>query len=470
MNASSLLSTLGRPLSVALVILFSSGSTAAQLPSIYDQDNIRDLVVDVFASFEGGDPIQGAGIVFDLGPGNRIYIATARHVVYRKHDNVEAQVNVKFKALLPGLPIKATVLELELPTDLDLAVLSVHNLPDIGIPVEDLEFEWLGDPAALRVNDTVFSLGNPVDGSLLPDPSEFVELTPQNIFFSGKPLGGHSGGALLDARWQIVGLVIRKVSNGGVAIRIDRIVKILESQTFTPDLRQPPAAFDLAKIALGEDHYSVIIPGGAEAGKWTRTTTEFGADQFHHVGELVVWNIFHPEFSKNPEEALIWEDKTAIEFDQKTLNPVSLKKMGRDAEKKPFSINVAYKTEHRVTGTINFPLPDGIRRKGKIDKELGVRVIDSDLLVVLAPTLELADGVTHEVRTYDAVRDTTFSLKVIVGGPESVKVPAGIFPAWRLDVRGGPSETVFWVRKGDRRLVKSALNFAGLLVTLELEP
>ena len=89
--------------------------------------------------------------------------------------------------------------------------------------------------------------------------------------------------------------------------------------------------------------------------------------------------------------------------------------------------------------------------------------------------LPLADGYTATIRNFDIQTQKVKFLKLTVAGVESVKVPAGTFDAYRVEVsaaEGGADKKTIWVAKDSHQVVKVKAvmsehhgSFAGILCT-----
>ena len=191
---------------LACLLLFFSpcaiGNPQARDPL---REDIKRLVVRIEAKFP--DRVSyGTGIV--VGAENdQVYIITANHVV-RDGDRQGQEVVAEFYTL-QGKPIKAT-LQSQFDPNHDLAVLTVPNAKANGIDPNTFSFDRVGDPALLARGDPVFLAGHPNDvrWSLSVTPDGFVETEGDWLRFESKSLfPGHSGGAMLNFRLEIVGML-----------------------------------------------------------------------------------------------------------------------------------------------------------------------------------------------------------------------------------------------------------------------
>jgi hypothetical protein len=248
-----------------------------------------ELTGRLVAMIEGrlaGDDTIGAGIIFGLGP-DRLFIATANHVVRRGNQEVQ-NLRVQFR-WLPGDRIEAK-LQPEIDRSLDLAVLSVATLPELRIPQShNLRFDRLADAGAMKRGDPVYSIGYPNarPWHMRVVPDTISETSSGLLRFESVSLAqGHSGGALLNARGQVVGMIRRDEPPDGEAVSIGRIVGKLREWGYPVHLSEVDirdeirALLDDYKRAIESEDltlYRQVRPGvtDVEVGKLT--------DSFRHT-------------------------------------------------------------------------------------------------------------------------------------------------------------------------------------------
>jgi len=194
-------------------------------PKSWDQAKppITPLVVMISSQFADGQKL-GAGII--IGAENdRVYIATANHLIRGRAE--QAKVRVRFK-WLPGEGIDANVLEDADPAR-DVGMLEVKGLNRLAIPGANLPFERQGYAPASRPLESVYSLGNP-DGqmwNLGATPNKVAERDGEHIVFESAFIrDGDSGGALLNDRYQLVGMITRYDGVKGTAVSIEALLGI----------------------------------------------------------------------------------------------------------------------------------------------------------------------------------------------------------------------------------------------------
>ena len=197
------------------------------------EDRLKSLVVMIQGKLAGSDTI-GAGIIVGVR-GDRLYIVTANHVV-RQGTQEEAQdLRVLFR-WLPGESAPARLLT-DVDHGLDLAVLSVTNLKAISLP--KLPFDRLGDTTALKRTAPVYSVGYPNGRPWYSrvTPDAISEASTDLLKFESLFLApGHSGGALVNERWELVGVIRSDQPPDGEAVRIDRILEKLRQWNYPVNL------------------------------------------------------------------------------------------------------------------------------------------------------------------------------------------------------------------------------------------
>ena len=121
----------------------------------------------------------------------------------------------------------------------------------------------------------------------------------------------------------------------------------------------------------------------------------------------------------------------------------------------------------RLTGSATIPTPNG-EEQITIDTALasGPWYIEFASHVIVR-ALPLSAGAAFVLPVYSVGDQTLKTLRVQVAGPDSVRVPAGAFRAFKVNVSGGEMPFLFFVTEGPpRRIVKVAI--VGTPVTFEL--
>ena len=110
----------------------------------------------------------------------------------------------------------------------------------------------------------------------------------------------------------------------------------------------------------------------------------------------------------------------------------------------------------RVKGTSVTPTPTGPKTV-TVDTALAPGVVDVGMVLALVPGLRWAPGAKFAVGAFEAGSATVRQLSLDVAGTETVTVPAGTFPTYRVEMSGGPAPITFFVTTDmPHRVVKVA--------------
>jgi alpha-tubulin suppressor-like RCC1 family protein len=221
----------------------------------------EQVVVMIRCTIDGQESI-GAGILFGSA-NDRLYVVTANHVV-RSGATGATDIRVELRSL-PGEPVPAT-LTTRFDASLDVAVLSIAGASAKGITAARLPFDRLGDPAKLTRGDGVYVLGQPQGRpwgtNVAPIPVASVSDSIL-VFETSQVVPGHSGGALLDARGEIVGLVLNVQPPEARARSVAQIVPLLREWGFPVALRGRFALAEPELVSAGEGFTCALRRDGA---------------------------------------------------------------------------------------------------------------------------------------------------------------------------------------------------------------
>jgi len=121
----------------------------------------------------------------------------------------------------------------------------------------------------------------------------------------------------------------------------------------------------------------------------------------------------------------------------------------------------------RVKGTSQSPQPGAAPKAITVDTTVADGTIDDNALAVLLPALPLAQGKTFNLNVFSSGEGATKVVSVKVTAIENVVVPAGTFPAYRLELSGMQLPLVMHVtQQAPRRLVRVAPTGAPLVFEL----
>jgi hypothetical protein len=157
-------------------------------------------------------------------------------------------------------------------------------------------------------------------------------------------------------------------------------------------------------------------------------------------------------------------DTTTVE--KGTLVPVK-----RTIKQGPVTIELAF-TGGKATGTMAMgaePKPVSVDLGGAL-------FADGSAAEPSVACLPLAEGFQATFRNFDVQKQKPELKQVKVTGAEEVKVAAGTFQAWKIELasaEGEPGATTLWVDKATRKVVKTSTTLpqmGGAVVTSELQP
>ncbi|MGZ5134021.1 MAG: ankyrin repeat domain-containing protein [Flavitalea sp.] len=223
-----------------------------------EMEQTVQLIVMVTVDYDGESTGVGAGIVF-ANEKDRLFIATASHVI-QKGATPARNIFVRFKSA-PDKLIKAIILkQINTGESLDLAVLSVGNLAMQGINACAFPFDRLRRQDNLVRKDEVIPIGNPNGRSwAVPvEPDKISEITANEIVFQSSNIkSGHSGGALIDMKANLIGMVTADEAPLGHAMTIDALLRQLKQWKY-PVL--------LSNTNFREDRYDLPMHVAADSG------------------------------------------------------------------------------------------------------------------------------------------------------------------------------------------------------------
>ena len=253
-------SPLRRALTMAGALLATT-LAAAPLASQGESGETEQLVVMIRCNLDGRESI-GAGIIFGAA-NDRLYVVTASHVVRRGADEA-TDIRVELRSL-PGEPVRAT-LTTAFDAKLDLAVLTIPGVKAAGIDVASIPFDRLGSPSSLSRGDGVFALGypqgRPWGTNVAPAP---ISSTSDSLLTFETTLvsPGHSGGALLNQRREIVGGLLNVQPPDATARSITQAIARLEAWRFPVALRGRFALAEPEVVSAGSGFSCALRRDGA---------------------------------------------------------------------------------------------------------------------------------------------------------------------------------------------------------------
>ena len=241
--------------------LLAATVAAAPLAAQGESGEVEQLVVMIRSTLDGKESI-GAGIIFGAS-NDRLYVVTANHVVRHGADEA-SDIRVELRSL-PGEPVRAT-LTTAFDAKLDLAVLSIAGVKAAGIDVAKIPFDRLGSPTSLSRGDGVFALGypqgRPWGTNVAPAP---ISSTSDSLLTFETTLvsPGHSGGALLNQRREIVGVLLSVQPPDATARSITQAIAQLKEWRFPVALRGRFAMAEPEVVSAGAGFTCALRRDGA---------------------------------------------------------------------------------------------------------------------------------------------------------------------------------------------------------------
>jgi len=208
-----------------------------------------------------------------------------------------------------------------------------------------------------------------------------------------------------------------------------------------------PVAFDRSQIVARSDSFQALVQGNVFGGQ---------------TAKVVI-----------PGDSIVYTESTVIgPFQQQStvvLNAdLSMRRTDQTAtvQGQHTEIHLTY-ADGRVKGTSQSPQPGGSPKSITVDTTFAAGTIDDNALAVLLPALPLEQEKTFNLNVFSSGEGSTKVVSVKVAGIENVVVPAGTFPAYRLELSGMQLPIVMHVtQQAPRRLVRVAPTGAPLVFEL----
>lgn len=194
---------------------------------------------------------------------------------------------------------------------------------------------------------------------------------------------------------------------------------------------------DVALLAERSDSFAVNVQGnpmGWQTARLTRTPTGFSYRTAIQIGPMV----------QQTSELAFGAD----------LAPQSVKASGKMGPM-AMSTDLAY-SNGRVKGSSVTPSQTGPKTM-TVDTTIATGVLDQNMISAVIPGLRWTPTSKYSFNAFDAASGTVRQMSLTVAGSESVTVPAGTFPVYRVDVGGGEAPiAVFVTTAAPHRIVKIA--------------
>jgi ankyrin repeat protein len=246
MVGSSNLKIVRHALGPLLLVTAGIGAAFAQ-NTVIDKGLLSSVgLVAAITGQIGNTPVFGAGIVFAREK-NRLYIATANHVV-RQGGTEAGSLQVKLRNW-PDKLLKATLLP-QSDGQLDVAAVTVEGLVANGVDPCALSLDRMAPPEAVKRGVEVFPIGNPngVPWTVPVRADDILDVRDNQVIFESTRIArGHSGGALLGTSGLLMGMIQADEPPNGRALGMGTLMRVLEGWKLPVHVRVP------AKNAFGDD-------------------------------------------------------------------------------------------------------------------------------------------------------------------------------------------------------------------------
>ncbi len=207
-----------------------------------------------------------------------------------------------------------------------------------------------------------------------------------------------------------------------------------------------PVAFDRSQVVARSDSFQALVQGNVLGGQTAKVVTD--GDSIVYTESTVIGQF------QQLSTVVLNSDLSIRRTDQTGLV------QGQHTE-----IHLTY-AGGRVKGTSQSPQPGGPRTI-TVDTTVAAGAVDDNALAVLLPALPLAQGKTFNLNVFSSGEGATKVVSVKVAAIENVVVPAGTFPAYRLELSGMQLPIVMHVtQQAPRRLVRVAPTGAPLVFEL----
>jgi len=218
----------------------------------------------------------------------------------------------------------------------------------------------------------------------------------------------------------------------------------------------PQLPLDTGRIPTGRWTYRVLV-SGEPAGEFTSTISREG-------------------------EAIISESSLSGTFIQQgsvtaaaaTLRPVRSRTFIYEPGAGSTTAQLSYRAAGdslRVTGSVTWARPAEPRTPLDIDRSLPAGTIDNQTLDLLIASLPLELNRAWRVELFEPTTFLeTFGVTIDVRERQTVRVPAGRFETWRVEVRGFSAPVTYWFDTSTRLLVAQEAAGRGLRLELLTPP
>jgi len=224
----------------------------------------------------------------------------------------------------------------------------------------------------------------------------------------------------------------------------------IESKAMDPAELNPkggPVAFDRSQIVARSDSFQALVQGNVLGGQTAKVDV---------MGDSIVYTEATTIGQFQQQSRVVLNGDLSMRHTDQTGTV-----QGQHTE-----IHLTY-AGGRVKGTSMAPQPGGTPKSITVDTTIAAGTVDDNALGLLLSALPLEAGKTLNLNVFSTGEGTTKVVSVKVAALENVAVPAGTFPAYRLELSGMQLPVVMHVtQQAPRRLVRIAPTGAPLVLEL----
>ncbi|CAN5514694.1 hypothetical protein BH24GEM3_BH24GEM3_19030 [soil metagenome] len=213
------------------------------------------------------------------------------------------------------------------------------------------------------------------------------------------------------------------------------------------EVRASSARFQGSRLQAGSRTYQFVVQGNP-MGSYTSTLAREG-DAWVATGSM---------------QSAMMSQESEVRFRAADLTPISTRQ--RQAQG-PMQVEIDLQLANgRVTGRAQLPEQMGGERNLDSEVVAGTLLPGMDEYVLAAA--ELGEGRSITVPVFSVMSGNVTNVTYRVTAAEEVTVPAGTFPAYRVEVSGGPQPMTLYVRREAPHILLRQ-EFAGAPISLELQ-
>ncbi len=198
---------------------------------------------------------------------------------------------------------------------------------------------------------------------------------------------------------------------------------------------------DLTKLAERADSFTVLVQGNPMG--YQVTSLKKSGTGFTYRTSAVIGPIMTQSF-----ESTFGSD----------LSPRTVKADGK-VQGQDLKVDLTY-ANGRVKGSTITPAPGGAKTVN-VDTTVAPGVLDDSFVSALVPGLKWAPNAKFTISAFGGSTGTVRQLTMTVAATETITVPAGTFPAYRVELTGGEQAITLWVSTAQpHRTIKMAFTGA----------